>query len=143
MYQAQQCPVHQTHQSISAPLRRVTSVFIFLICKSALTFHLHILVRTFGKPGQNPDLGFCPNPLIIHPNLWFHYAAELLFRVRFCILVCVVFTLCDYLIIKFSFPFSNHVGNLHVLIQCCQPFGFWRWMEPMRGIQFCVVITFY
>ena len=40
-------------------------------------------------------------------------AAELLFRLRFCILVCVVFTLCDYLIIKISFPFLSLADAWH------------------------------
>ena len=33
--------------------------------------------------------------------------AELKFRLSFCILACVVLTLCDYLIITVSFPFLS------------------------------------
>ena len=57
-------PVHQTRQSISAPLRRGTLVFIFLNMQKCpyLSF---TDFGTFGKPGQTQILGFALEPSII------------------------------------------------------------------------------
>ena len=56
-YQSQQCPVHQTRQSIRAPLRRVIAVFIFSKMQKRSYLSFTVLVLS-GNQDQTQFLGF-------------------------------------------------------------------------------------